>query len=357
MSRFFSKKFDHLKAYTPGEQPRDKKYIKLNTNESPFSPSELAQIYARDAINTLQLYPDPCCQTLCDELSDLYQISPKQIIFANGSDDILNFAFIAFCDKDHPAIFPEITYGFYQVFAEANQIPYRKIPLRSDFTIDIDDYIHSKGTVFIANPNAPTGIALNVNEIEEIVCSDPDRVVVIDEAYIDFGNDSVVSLIDKYDNLLITQTFSKSRSMAGARLGFAMGNEVLIRDLDTIKYSTNPYSVNSMTMACGIGILKDDATVRENCKEIILTRDRVNLELSQLGFVSTPSTANFIFTKHPRIKGEQLYVELKERGILVRHFSDPKISDYIRVTIGTRGQMEQFVEACRRILEERNEKK
>ena len=252
MSRFFSPKYSSLTPYTPGEQPQERKYLKLNTNESPFPPSPLAQRLARDAAGDCQLYSDPECRALVNTAAESFGVEKENLLFTNGSDEILNFAFMAFCDSEHPAVFPNITYGFYPVFAELNNIPYEEIPLKDDFSIDINDYIGINKTIFIANPNAPTGIALSKADIEKIVASNPDNVVVVDEAYVDFGAESSLSLTKKYDNVLVCQTFSKSRSLAGARLGFGIGSKALINDLNTIKYSTNPYNINRMTMAAGI---------------------------------------------------------------------------------------------------------
>ena len=299
MSRFCSQKYSNLEAYTPGEQPKDMQYVKLNTNESPFPPSEKAMAYAARAAERLQLYCDPECTKLVGEFSKLYGIGTDQVIFTNGSDDVLNFCFMAFCDEQHPAAFPDITYGFYPVFAELNHIPYTEIPLRDDFTINIADYCGIGRTIFIANPNAPTGIALTLDEIERILRSNPDNVVVIDEAYVDFGAQSAVGLIERYENLIVTQTFSKSRSLAGGRLGMAIGNSSLIRDLNTIKYSTNPYNINSMTQAAGIGTLLDDAYCRRNCKTIAENRAYLTDRLEKLGFVHTPSVSNFVLAKQP----------------------------------------------------------
>lgn len=352
MSRFFSKKYENLVPYTPGEQPKERKFVKLNTNESPFPPSALALEYAAEAAKTLMLYPDPDCKKLTSVLAEMLEVDSEQIVWTNGSDDVLNFAFMAFCDDEHPAIFPDITYGFYSVFAEANRIPYEAIPLEQDFTISTEEYKKRRGTVFIANPNAPTGIALNPAQIEEILLSDPNRVVVIDEAYVDFGAESCVPLVKKYDNLLVTQTFSKSRSMAGARLGFAVGSKELIADLHTIRYATNPYNINSMTMAAGIGVLSDEAYTRENCSKIIKNREFTVSELRKMGFESTDSKANFVFVKHPLISGEQLYLSLKERGVLVRHFAKDRISDYCRITIGSIDEMKELLKQIQMILEE-----
>lgn len=352
MSRFFSEKYGDLTPYTPGEQPRDQKYIKLNTNESPFPPSPKARQKAAEAAQGLQLYSDPCCTALTAKAAELFGIAPDEIIFTNGSDEVLNFAFMAFCDADHPAIFPDITYGFYKVFAALNGVPYEQIPLKEDFSVDIEDYGNRKGTVFLANPNAPTGLYLGLDKIEEIVRSDPDRVVVIDEAYIDFGGESAIPLTKKYDNLLVVQTFSKSRSMAGARLGFGVGSGSLIRDLNTVKYSTNPYNVNAMTMAAGLGALEDGDYFAKNCRAIMENRTWTAEQLQALGFTLTDSLTNFVFAKNPAIPGKELYRRLREKGVLVRHFDTPRLTDYVRVTVGDEAQMAAFVAAVKEIMEE-----
>jgi histidinol-phosphate aminotransferase len=270
---------------------------------------------------------------------------------SNGSDEVLNFAFMAFCDDTHPAVFADITYGFYSVFCDINRLPSTIIPLKDDFSLSVDDYIGVPGTVFIANPNAPTGLCLSTSEIERLLQADPNRIVVIDEAYVDFGGESCVPLIHKYDNLLVTGTFSKSRSMAGARLGFGVANKALIADLNTIKYSTNPYNVNAMTMAAGVGCLADEDYTKKNCQKIIEARAFTTEKLRELGFVLTDSQTNFVFAKHPAIAGEDLYLALKSRGILVRHFKNPRICDYNRITIGTMEQMQIFVKTVKDILE------
>lgn len=353
MSRFFSEKYASLVPYTPGEQPKEKKFIKLNTNESPYPPSEKAVEYAAKAAKNLQLYSDPECRALTEKMAETLGVSYEEVLMTNGSDEILNFAFMAFCDKDHGAVFPDITYGFYPVFAEINGVPYKEIPLKDDFTIDISDYKNIGKTIFIANPNAPTGIALTRDEIEEIVKSNPDSIVVIDEAYVDFGGESAVPLIHKYDNLLVTQTFSKSRSMAGARLGFGVGAAPLIRDLNTIKYSTNPYNVNAMTQAAGLGTLEDAAYTEINCRKVCDTREYTKNGLLNLGFTLTESRTNFLFVSHPAFPGDTLYTLLRENGILIRHFKNPKIADFNRITIGSREEMETLIKTITKLLEEK----
>ena len=352
MSRFFSEKYKALDVYTPGEQPKDMQYVKLNTNESPFPPSEKAQAYAAKAAERLQLYCDPENTALTKKFAEVYGISTDEVLFTNGSDDALNFSFMAFCDDEHPAAFADITYGFYPVFAALNRVPYEEIPLNADFTINVEDYIGINKTIFIANPNAPTGIALPLSDIERILQSNPDNVVIVDEAYVDFGTESAVSLIHKYVNLLVTQTFSKSRSLAGGRLGMAIGGAELIRDLNTIKYSTNPYNINSMTQGAGLGALEDGAYFRSNCATIMENRAYLAEKLAELGFVMTESKSNFLFAKHPQLDGEKLYLELKKRGVLVRHFTKERIRDYNRITIGTKEQLDVLLHHIREILEE-----
>ncbi len=351
MSRFLSEKINKLKPYVPGEQPKEREYIKLNTNESPFPPSKKAIELACVQANKLFLYPDPDVKDLTNAVADSLGVKASNVIMTNGSDEALNFAFMAYCDHARPAIFPDITYGFYKVFADVNALKYKEIPLKHDFSVDVDGLIKEKGTIFIANPNAPTGIYLPLSEIESILCSDKDRIVVVDEAYIDFGGQSAVKLIDKYDNLIVTQTFSKSRSMAGARLGFAVANEKIISDLNRIKYSTNPYNVNRMTAGAGVGAIMDKEYFNQNCAKIIANREYVVKELSDLGFCLTPSLTNFVFAKSDKIGGKELYTALKDKGVLVRHFDGKRICDYIRVTIGSKEQMQQFINCVKQILE------
>ena len=352
MSRFFSEKYSTLTPYSPGEQPTERQYVKLNTNESPFPPSDKAMAAAAQAAGQLQLYPDPTCRELTAAVAAMCGVNADEVLLTNGSDEILNFAFMAFCDGAHPAVFPDITYGFYKVFAELNGVPYRTVPLRDDLSVDPADFYGANGTVFIANPNAPTGLTLSVAAVEEILKNNPDNVVVIDEAYVDFGAESCVSLIRKYDNLLVTQTFSKSRSMAGARLGFGVGQSSLINDLNTVKYSTNPYNINRLTMAAGLGTLADEAYTRENCRTIMRTRESTTAALRSLGFELADSYTNFLFAKYPGVDGERLYRQLKERGILVRHFAQPRIADYIRITVGSETEMQVLMGALREIVEE-----
>lgn len=352
MSRFLIKKCRPLVPYTPGEQPQDQRYIKLNTNESPFSPSaSVTEAAARESAQ-LHLYCDPECRALREKMSEVFGIRPENMMMVNGSDEALNFAFMAFADEKNPLAFADITYGFYPVFAKLHQIPYEEIPLKDDFSISAEDYLSIKNTIVIANPNAPTGRCLPLADIERIVRSNPDRLVIIDEAYVDFGGESTRFLTETCDNLLVVGTFSKSRSMAGARLGFVFGNEKLIADLNTIRYSTNPYNVNRMTAAAGIAALDDNDYYLKNCETIRETRAWTEAQLKRLGFFVVPSSANFLFAESERIDGGLFYEKLKEKGILIRHFTKERIRNYNRITIGTREEMKVFVETAEEILKE-----
>ncbi len=353
MSRFFSKRYSTLEAYVPGEQPRDMKYIKLNTNESPFPPSESVIEAVSAEVPSLRLYSDPESTALTEAVAELFGVDYDEVLMTNGSDEILNFAFMAFCDKERGVAFPDITYGFYSVFAELGGIPYKEIPLKEDFSIDPDDYIGIPENVVIANPNAPTGMTLSQEQIERIVSSNPDRVVVIDEAYVDFGGVSAVPLIKKYDNLLVVGTFSKSRSLAGARLGFGIGSPALISDLKTIKYSTNPYNVNRMTAAAGLAAIRDNEYYMANARTITENRAYTTETLRSLGFRVLESSANFVFAESPDVSGEELYLALKKSGILVRHFNKKRIENFNRITVGTLDEMKTLLGAVERIIKEK----
>ena len=354
MSKFISKRFDALKEYVPGEQPQDKKYVKLNTNESPFAPSpEVIKAIDANEISNLRLYSDPESAKLKRAIADFYGTAPENIFVSNGSDEALNFFFMAFCDYEKQVAFPEISYGFYRVFAELYNLSYECVPLNPDFTINPDDYINKGKNIVIANPNAPTGLALSVSDIEKIVSSNRDYIVVIDEAYVDFGAESAVRLTEKYNNLIVVQTFSKSRSLAGARLGFAVADKALISDLEKIKFSTNPYNVNRLTLEAGIAAIKDKEYFEKTRSQIISNRKYTKESLENLGFTVTDSMANFVFAAHEKITGRDLYLKLKENGILVRHFDDKKISNFNRITVGTKNDMDIFIKTAKKILEEK----
>lgn len=349
MSRFLSDKFSGLEEYTPGEQPQDKKYIKLNTNESPYPPSvKVIEAVNGSEVADLRLYCDPDCKKLKKALAKLYGVGEENIFLSNGSDDILNFAFMAYGDRG--ATFADITYGFYGVFAQLHGVEANIVPLKNDFTLDIEGFKNKNELVVIANPNAPTGIALSLDTIEDIVKSNPESVVLIDEAYVDFGGESCYKLTEKYKNLLCVQTFSKSRSLAGGRLGFAIASKELIADLEKIKYSTNPYNINRLTQAAGLATVEDDEYYSQNCIKIINTRENVRKELEKLGFDVLESKSNFLFAKSNKIGGEELYLKLKDKGVLVRHFTKERIKDYNRITIGSAEEMDIFLEKVKEIL-------
>ena len=351
MSGYFTSRFASLEPYVPGEQPKNREYIKLNTNENPYPPSNKAVEHACKAAESLELYSDPDCTLLCEKLAEVFGVEPDEVIAGNGSDEILNFAFSSYCDENTPAVFADITYGFYPVFAEINRVPYKVIPLGEDFRLNPADYYNAGGTVFIANPNAPTSSALTRDEIEDIIKNNPGNIVVIDEAYVDFGGETCIPLIRKYDNLIVTRTFSKSRSMAGARLGFGIASKELIKDMNTVRFSTNPYNINSMTMAAGIGALGDEEYTAANIEKVKKTREATVSGLRKLGFEVPDSTTNFLFVKHSKITGEDFYAKMKESGILIRHFSVERIKDYNRVTVGTDEQMKEFIAAAAKITE------
>lgn len=345
MSRFLNSRYQALEAYTPGEQPRDMVYIKLNTNESPYPPAPevVAAMHAKQ-VEDLRLYSDPTGLRLKEKLAQLYGLEAENIFLSNGSDDILNFAFMAFADQRGVA-FADITYGFYPVYGQLHGIRTDVIPLEDDYSLDYKKYCGRDQLIVIANPNAPTGMEIPLWQIEEILKTNPNTVVVIDEAYVDFGGTSCYRLIKDYANLLVVRTFSKSRCLAGARLGYAFGSKELIEDLEKLKYSTNPYNVNRLTMELGCATVDAEDYYREVSRKIQKSRGWIVDALKGQGFEVLPSKANFIFARCPGITGEALYWGLRERGILVRHFSKERIRDFVRITIGTQAQMERLAAA------------
>ena len=346
MSRFLTKRFETLQAYVPGEQPADMDYIKLNTNESPYPPPPAVLAAANEGeVRKLNLYPNPDGLRLIGALAKLYGMKPENVIIGNGSDELLAFAFLAFCDRYNGVAFPDITYGFYRVYAELYGVQYEQIPLNEHFLVDPADYYNIRRTIVLANPNAPTGIALPLSAIEAIAFNNPDYICLIDEAYVDFGAESAVQLTRKYDNLLVMHTYSKARSMAGARLAYAIASAPIIEDLNKMKYSFNPYNVNRLTQVMGEAALTEESYYREKHQEIIKVREYTEKRLRELGFEMTKSTANFLFAKHPEMGGFELYSALKEKGILVRNWQKPRISDYVRITIGTKTQMDALISA------------
>lgn len=351
MSRFFSRRYDALEPYTPGEQPKDQQYIKLNTNESPFPPSPAVGAAVRREAPLLRLYSDPESTELTKKLAARYHLAPEQVLVTNGSDEALNFAFMAFADEARPLAFADITYGFYPVFAQLNHIPYTQIPLKADFTLDPADYLNLGKTIVLANPNAPTGLPLKLCDLERILTSNVGTVVIVDEAYVDFGAESCVPMIFRYDNLLVVQTMSKSRSLAGGRLGFALGQPELIADLNRVKYSFNPYNINRLSMEAGAAAMADKAYFNACCASICRTRAWTAGELENLGFTVLPSQSNFLFARSDRIGGGELYRTLKKNGILVRWFDSDRIRDYVRITVGSMEQMEALIDALTALLE------
>ena len=351
MSTFLNPAIEAMTAYVPGEQPRDKAYIKLNTNENPYppAPSVVAAMTAAE-VEDLRLYSDPTAKVLKEKLAKLYGLQPENIYVGNGSDEVLYFLFRAYGQRG--AAFLDISYGFYSVFAELCGIPATVVPLEGDFTIDPEKYHGLDRFIVIANPNAPTGLSLTLPQIEGILKANPNAVVAIDEAYVDFGGESAYPLMAKYDNLIVVRTFSKSRSMAGARLGYALGPRDLIADLEKIKFSVNPYNVNRLTLRLGEATVDAESYYQEKCAAIVRTREATAEKLRNMGFQVLPSKTNFLFAKSDKIGGRELYEKLKDRGILVRHFGNPRICDYVRITIGTDEQMAACLEAIRGILEE-----
>lgn len=339
MKSYMVKKYSSLEAYVPGEQPRDMEYVKLNTNESPFPPSPLVtRAISAEEIGKLRLYSDPEGKDTRDAIAAHFGVDRGNVLLGNGSDEILAFAFFAFCSEER-CVFPDVSYGFYKVYAELVGAKYEMIPLRDDFTINVDNYKNAGGTVIIANPNAPTGIALTKDQIETIVSSNKDHVVLIDEAYVDFGAESAVGLVGKYDNLIVAQTFSKSRSLAGGRLGFAIASPSLIDDMNRIKYSLNPYNINRLTLLAGKAAIEDDGYFSECVGKIIENRKYLVGELEKRGFYVLPSGANFVFAKTEKLGGQALYLALKNKGVLVRHFDAERINEFVRITVGTREQI------------------
>ena len=354
MSRFLSRTKETLKPYTPGEQPQGVKLIKLNTNESPYPPSPrvLEALLAEERIKDLRLYSDPEERPLVRAIAAHYGVKESQVLAGNGSDEILAFAFQAFCDSQSPLQFADLTYGFYPVLCQLYGIPSRVIPLEEDFSLDVEKYKNCGCHCIIANPNAPTGMALPRLAIREILEANPDHVVMVDEAYVDFGGESAVPLVENYDNLIVIQTFSKSRSLAGGRIGFAVASPDLIADMNRIKYSFNPYNVNRLSMAAGTAAMEDEAYLRECTSRIAATRDWTARELESLGFTVLPSKANFLFAKSGRMSGPAYFKGLRERGILVRRWDTERIRDYVRISIGSEEDMRTLIRVTRELEEQ-----
>ena len=350
MSRFIDERFDELKAYVPGEQPDPGKYIKLNTNEFPYPPAPNVASVAEAAVSNMNLYSDLSCTRLKQSFKKVFGFEKENVVFTNGSDEALYLCFLAFCGKNTGAAFADITYGFYSVYADLCCIEKNIIPLGEAFEINPEDYYALNKTIFIANPNAPTGLRLTNDQIEAILINNPNNIVVIDEAYADFSGNTCVSLVEKYSNLVVVGTFSKSRGMAGARLGYLISNSEVVADIEKIKFSINPYNVNSLTQAVGAAVLDQNEYYAEKVKEICATRDGFSEKLREIGFTVIKSDTNFVFAKHPSFSGAELSELLRQNNVLVRHFANKRIEEYVRISIGTPQQMERVAEVIYDII-------
>ena len=342
----------NVTPYTPGEQPNRPGMIKLNTNENPYPPAPgvLKAMTAPDG-DALRRYPDPAASVLVNALAERYQVDPSQVFVGVGSDDVLAMAFMTFFNSEKPILFPDITYSFYPVWAEEFRIPFEKVALKDDFTICKEDYYRENGGIVFPNPNAPTALAMGLEDVEEIIRHNPDVVVIVDEAYVDFGATSALPLIEKYDNLLVVRTFSKSRAMAGMRIGYAFGSKELIDAIKAVKFSYNSYTMNQATIETGVAAIKDDTYFKNIVSKIIETRENAKKELKKLGFSFTDSKTNFIFATHERMPAKEIFEKLKEKNIFVRYFNKPGIDNYLRITVGTDEEMKKLYKALQEILQ------
>lgn len=337
--------------YVPGEQPKVQNLIKLNTNENPYPPSpKVAEALKAIDVDCMRLYPDPAASVLVKGIADFYQLQEDQVFVGVGSDDVLAMIFMTFFNSKKPILFPDITYSFYDVWADLFRIPYERPALDEDFHIRKEDYFRENGGVIFPNPNAPTGVELPLEDVEDIICHNRDVIVIVDEAYVDFGGTSAVSLIEKYDNLLVVQTFSKSRSLAGMRIGFACGNAKLIKYLNDVKYSFNSYTMDRTALAAGVAAVKDQEYFEETCNKIIETREWTKKELKALGFSFQDSKSNFIFASHETCSAAELFAALREKHIYVRYFPKGRTENFLRITIGTREEMQKFIDFLKEYL-------
>lgn len=351
MSKYWSDTVKKLDPYVPGEQPKDKKYIKLNTNENPYPPSPRVLAAMKAAANEdMRLYPDPNCDELCEVIAGYYGVKREQVFVGNGSDEVLAFAFMAFFNPENPILFPDITYSFYPVYAGLFNIDYRLIPLKEDFTIAVEDYMEENGGIIIPNPNAPTGNCLTLGQVERILSFNIERPVIIDEAYIDFGGETAIKLVDRYPNLLVVHTLSKARSLAGLRVGYAIGQKDLIDGLNSVKNSFNSYTLDRIAIAGAAEAFRDVEYVAETWRKVSTTRERISQELKKMGFEVTDSKSNFVFVSHSRVKAVELFKKMKECGILVRYFNKPRIDNSLRVSIGTDAEMDGFLEVVAQLV-------
>lgn len=351
MAIYLSDMVRRVEPYVPGEQPQDKRYIKLNTNESPYGPSpSVTKLIHEKEYEDLRLYPDPNGVKLKEAIARRNGLTKEEVFLSNGSDEALALCFMTFCDSSMPISFADRTYSFYPVWAKVFGVPANIVKLPDGIHVSVDDYMGGRGPVILCNPNAPTATALPTSEIERLLQDDPDRLIIVDEAYVDFGADSMVPFIHKYENLLVVQTYSKSRCLAGARLGFAMGQKPLIDALERIKNSFNSYTIDRFTLAMGQASMEDEAYFKETTGRVVATRERIAPILKELGFILTDSRSNFFWAKHETISGDYLYKALKDRGVLVRHFSAPELTDYLRITVGCDEEMDELVRNLRELV-------
>lgn len=350
MKEYWSTRIRDMVPYTPGEQPKGRTFIKLNTNENPYPPSPKVLEAIQAAAGDLRLYPDPESTALRDALAELYGLKRGQVFVGNGSDEVLALAFQAFFDPGRTILFPDVTYSFYPVFAKLYGLSFREVPLNERFGVPVDEFLGENGGVILPNPNAPTGRALPLEDVRRLAEGNPGAVVLIDEAYVDFGADSAVGLVERHPNLLVVQTCSKSRSLAGLRVGFALGHENLIAALECVKNSFNSYPLDRLAQAGALAAIQDRAYFQETTQKIIATRERFTGQLREMGFQLGDSAANFLFITHPKVPAKALLDGLRERGILVRWWDKPRISNHLRVTVGTDGEMEALCRALEECL-------
>ncbi|MFT8348402.1 histidinol-phosphate transaminase [Clostridium saccharoperbutylacetonicum] len=351
MSKFWNDKVKEIEPYVPGEQPKDKKYIKLNTNENPYPPADNVIEVMKNAVNDdLKLYPDPTCSELIEEIAKYYSLNKDEVFIGNGSDEILAFSFMTFFSKEKQILFPDISYTFYKVYAELFNLDYKLVKLDDNYNIPLEELKFSNGGIIIPNPNAPTGKYIDIEQLRVLIETNRNNVVIIDEAYIDFGGESMVKFIKEYDNLLVIQTLSKSRSLAGLRVGFALGHRDLIEGLNRIKNSINSYTIDRVALAGAKAAIKEQEYFQKITKKIINTRERTVKDLEDLGFLVLESKANFVFAKHNKVSGKYLYEVLKDNGILVRYFNKDRIDNFLRITIGTNFEMNALIEKLKLIL-------
>lgn len=358
MSIFLVDEYKKMEPYVPGEQPKDKPYIKLNANESTLPPSpKVFEAISKKEVWNMSYYADPHCHSFRQAVAEAYGVSEDEVFAGNGADEVLSFVLMSFFRRGMKIYFPNITYGFYRTYAKTYGLDMEEIPVKKDFSIDINDYMDLEGDIILANPNNPTGLTIPVAEIEKLVQKNPERMIIIDEAYADYSGETCLPLATKYPNLVVVRTFSKSRNLAGLHIGFAIACKEIVADLNSIKFSFNPFNLNSLTLAAGVAAMKDSYYYDSCVKKIVANREHTKSELEKLGFEVIPSKANFVFCKHSAIPSEELCKKLREEGILTRHFADPELLDYLRITIGSEQEMEVVLIAIREILEEQKDEK